>query len=256
VKLYEELASWWSLISPPEDYREEAAFFRDAFLEACARTPRTLLELGSGGGHTASHLKDGFQVTLVDRAPKMLSESRARNPECEHVEGDMRAVRIGRRFDAVLVHDAVMEVTALGDLRQVVETAFVHCEPGGAALFVPDAVAETFRASTTTGGSDGPSRGVRYLEWTWDPDPEDSTFEVEMVFLLRESGAPVRVVHDHHVRGLFPRETWMSLLQEAGFRPRAIPFEGEGGDPTEIFVGCRPQDHSPAERIPSARAIQ
>jgi hypothetical protein len=57
----------------------------------------------------------------------------------------------------------------LDDLKQAIETAFVHCKSVGMAIFVPDEVAETFKASTDHGGSDGEGRSIRYLEWTYDP---------------------------------------------------------------------------------------
>src|SRR6185295_7097869 len=99
LRLYDELAQWWPLLSDPADYVEEAAFFQAQLLAACDGSPRTMLELGSGGGNNASHLKTRFVMTLVDRSPGMLAVSRALNPECEHVEGDMRTVRLGREFD-------------------------------------------------------------------------------------------------------------------------------------------------------------
>ena len=49
-----------------------------------------------------------FTCTLSDLSPQMLSLSRTLNPGCEHVLGDMRTLRLGRTFDAVFVHDAVM----------------------------------------------------------------------------------------------------------------------------------------------------
>src|SRR3954469_10230569 len=97
-KLYEELADWWPLMSAPADYEEEAAFFADALARACARPPRSVLELGSGGGNNASHLKRRFDLALVEPSAGMLAVSRALNPECEHVQGDMRTVRLGRLF--------------------------------------------------------------------------------------------------------------------------------------------------------------
>ena len=75
----------------------------------------------------------------------MLEVSRALNPECEHVLGDMRSVRLGRTFDAVLLHDAVSTMASKADLRRALETAFAHCAPGGAALLAPDQLRETFR---------------------------------------------------------------------------------------------------------------
>src|ERR1700712_4684117 len=158
-KLYDALAAWWPLMSAPADYQEEAAFYADALAGACVRPPRTILELGSGGGNNASHLKARFDLVLVEPSAGMLAVSRALNPECEHVQGDMRTVRLGREFDAIFVHDAVAYMTSEGDLRLAIETAFAHCKPGGAALFAPDAIRETFRPSTDHGGHDDATRG-------------------------------------------------------------------------------------------------
>ncbi|HXG65757.1 MAG TPA: class I SAM-dependent methyltransferase, partial [Blastocatellia bacterium] len=169
LKLYGELAPWFHLLTAPADYAEEAAAYRRELLAAAAAPPRTLLELGSGGGNNASHLKAHFEMTLVDLSPAMLEVSRTINPECEHVQGDMRSVRLGRVFDAVFVHDAVMYMTTEADLRAAMETAFAHCKPGGVALFVPDYVRETFRPVTDCGGHDGKGRSLRYLEWSYDP---------------------------------------------------------------------------------------
>ena len=179
TKMYGELAEWWPLLSAPEDYAEEAAFYARTLLEAGDPPPRTVLELGSGGGNNAWHLKAHFALTLVDPSPGMLAVSRALNPDCEHVRGDMRTVRLGHEFDAVFVHDAVCYMTSDDDLRRAMETAFVHCRPGGVALFCPDHLRENFVPPTDHGGHDGDDgRGLRYLEWTWDPDPADGTYTV------------------------------------------------------------------------------
>lgn len=241
MKMYDELAAWWPLLSAPEDYEEEAAFYARTLLEASGTPPRTVLELGSGGGNNASHLKARFAMTLVEPSRGMLEVSRALNPECEHVLGDMCTVRLGRQFDAVFVHDAVCYMTTEADLRRAMETAFVHCRPGGVALFCPDHVREGFVPSSGHGGHDGEGRGLRYLEWTWDPDPADSTYTVDYAFLLREADGSVRVEHDRHVEGLFSRGDWLRLLADAGFEPRAVPFEHSEVDRVmELFVGRKP----------------
>ncbi len=241
-KLYDDLAAWWPLLSVPEDYAEEAAFYAQCLLDAAAKPVRTVLELGSGGGNNASHLKARFALTLVDRAPGMLAVSRRLNPDCEHVEGDMRTVRLGRRFDAVFVHDAVCYLTSEADLRQAMETAYLHCEAGGAVLFAPDHVRETFRPSTDHGGHDGEGRALRYLEWTWDPDPADTEYVVDFAYLLREVDGEVQVECDRHVEGLFPRATWLRLLADVGFDGRVVPFVHSEVEPgtCELFVGRRP----------------
>src|SRR3970040_1216159 len=92
-RMYHELADWWPLLSAPADYAEEAALYRQLLDSTGEAPPVTVLELGSGGGNNASHLKRYYQLTLVDSSEGMLEVSRALNPECEHVQGDMRAVR-------------------------------------------------------------------------------------------------------------------------------------------------------------------
>ena len=241
MRLYTELASWWPLMSAPEDYAEEAGFYQQTLLDACTRPSRTMLELGSGGGNNASFLKSRFEMVLVDPSPGMLAVSRELNPECEHVEGDMRTVRVGRQFDCVFVHDAVCYMTTEADLRAAIETAFVHCAPGGAALFCPDHVRETFQPSTDHGGHDGAHRSLRYLEWTWDPDPADSTYTVDYAYVLRDADGSARVELDRHVEGLFSRDVWLRLLTEAGFMPKIVPFDHSELEPgsSEIFVGSK-----------------
>jgi SAM-dependent methyltransferase len=237
-KLYNELAIWWPLLSPPEDYGDEADFFRRVFLKSGLPPSPTLLELGCGGGNNAFHLKTLFaQVTLTDISPNMVAISRTLNPECEHVEGDMRTIRLGGMFDAVFIHDAIDYMTTLPDLHQAMETAFIHCKAGGLAMFVPDHVRETFQPSTEHGGTDGNDRGLRYLEWSYDPDETDTTYTTQYVYLLREGNQPVRVEHDQHICGVFPRAEWLRLLREVGFRPELVQDQYE----RDIFVASKPK---------------
>ncbi len=169
----------------------------------------------------------------------MLELSRTLNPECAHIEGDMRSLRFGRQFDAVLIHDAIMYLTTEADLRSAIETAYLHTRPGGAAIFVPDYVRETFEPSTSHGGHDGDGRSLRYLEWTWDPDPADTSYVVDFAYLLREADGSVRVEHDRHHEGLFARDDWLRLIADAGFEARRIAPTGAVEGLGELFVGAR-----------------
>ena len=118
----------------------------------------------------------------------------------------------------------------------------MHCSPGGAALFAPDHVRENFRDSTDHGGHDRGSEGLRYLAWTSDPDPSDTTYQVDYAYLIRSSDGSIRVVHDRHIEGLFARADWLRLLEEVGFRPAVVPFDHSELEPGsyEVFVAVRP----------------
>jgi SAM-dependent methyltransferase len=236
MKLYDELADWWPLFSAPADYAGEAEFFARVLTDASRPAPRTLLELGSGGGNNAFYLKSKFEMTLVDLSPQMLAVSRAQNPQCEHREGDMRTVSLGRTFDAVFIHDAIAYMTSAADLDAAIRNAYRHCRAGGVALFVPDCVRETFVAQTTHGGHDGDGRSLRYLMWTVDPNPFDTTYRTDFAIMLHESNGDTRVVQDFHIEGIFPRADWMRILRAAGFEPTTLTDEWG----REIFIAKRP----------------
>jgi SAM-dependent methyltransferase len=242
-RLYRDLAEWYPLLTPVADYAEEAAFYLRLFEKHCRLQPRTLLDLGCGGGHNAAHLKATLACTLVDLEPAMLALSRRLNPECEHIQGDMRSVRLGRLFDCVLVHDAVCYMTTRADLASAIATAFAHTAPGGVAMFQPDFVSETFQPGTETGGTDGDGRALRYLEWCWIPDGSTETYVADMAYLLRKEDGTVEVIHERHVEGLFPRAVWVELIRGAGFEPLVVPFEHSTcvGTGHEVFLALRPQ---------------
>jgi SAM-dependent methyltransferase len=242
-RLYTEFADWFHLLTAPAEYAEESAFYLRLLTEGIGAPPRTLLELGSGGGNMASHYKRDVQATLVDLSPQMLSLSERLNPECEHLQGDLRTVRLARVFDAVLVHDAVSYVTNEADLRQAMLTAFLHCRPGGVAIFAPDHVRESFVSGTETGGYDEAGRGLRYLMWTWDPDSADTTYVMDFAYLMREERQPTRCAYDRHVCGLFDQAVWLRLLEEVGFHPAVAPLEhSEVPLGSVVFVASRSVD--------------
>lgn len=238
-KLYGDLADWWPLLSPPEEYADEAVFFKKILVNADRPSRPSLLELGCGGGSNAFYLKKNFtEVILTDISPQMLEVSRSLNPECEHLQADMRTARLGREFDVVFIHDAIDYMLTSADLRLAMETAFVHCKPRGVALFVPDVVRETFQPSTEHGGNDGQGRSLRYLEWTYDPDNTDTEYTTEYVYLLREGDSPSQVEHDVHTCGLFARAEWLRLLQDVGFQTEIIRDEYQ----RDLFLARKPND--------------
>jgi SAM-dependent methyltransferase len=239
MHMYSDLAPWFHLLTHPSDYADEAGFVTRVVDEVVGPEARTLLELGSGGGNNASHLKARFECTLTDVSPEMLATSRSLNPECEHVEGDMRTLRLGREFDVVFIHDAVSYLTTEDDLRSALETAAAHVRPGGVVVLNPDATTEIFKPGTDHGGHDGDDgRRLRYLEWTHDRD--GSTYAVDFVIAVQAPGEDLRIVHDRHVLGVFPQATWERLLTDAGLdlvEPSAEdPYAGEHA----VFVARRP----------------
>jgi hypothetical protein len=141
----------------------------------------------------------------------------------------------------VFIHDAVAYLTSEADLEAAMRTAYNHVEPDGVALFVPDDTTENYDPRASTGGNDLPDgRQLRYLEW---PHPvTGTTADITFVYVMRDEDGE-RVEVDHHVVGVFPRATWLALLECAGFEPKALPYEHSSFTPDagmEMFAGVRP----------------
>ncbi len=240
-RLYADLSWTWPIVSPPEDYAEEAEEFWRFLNAGASGDVREVLHLGCGGGHVDSQLKRHVRITGVDLSPSMLRLARRLNPEVTYRRGDMRSVRLGRTFDGAILSDASAYMRTRGDLAHAFATAFRHLRPGGAFVTYAEHVRETFEPNWTQAirGRRG-NVEVVFVENRYDPDPRDTTFEATFLYLIRRRGR-LTVETDRHVLGLFPTATWRQTLREAGFEVRyAGPDKETPKDPMPWFVGRRP----------------
>ena len=244
MRLYGELAGWYSLLTPVEGYEEEAGVYA-ARLRAMLGPGRwRVLELGAGAGHNAcwmSREEPGepiLELTLLDLSPQMLGLAAAACPGARRIVGDMRTARLGEVFDAVFIHDAIGYMRTEADLRAVFETARAHLRPGGAILVAPDNVAETFAPGEDCGGSDGGGRSIRYLEWIWQREGRPESYVADYTLVTRVGEAEPVIYHDRHEGGLFPRATWVRLLEGAGFTVEREEWRHSEVDyPLDLFMG-------------------
>ena len=237
-RLYYDLAYLWPIISPPEEYYYGACYWRDALRETLGPGRHRLLELGVGGGHNLSHLTGEFHCTAVDLSPDMLGMSKRLNPRVEHHLGDMRTIRLNQTFEAVLIHDAVSYLLTEADIQRTFQTASLHLRGNGVLLVAPDWVEETFPDGWVfTWERKKSNIEVEIEEYMVDPDPSDTQVESTYTYTIKRDGV-VSVERDTHVTGLFPINTWIRLLEEAGFSVelRALP-PNEGGYGSWLFVG-------------------
>jgi len=228
------------VISPVSHYAGECAEFL-GILKARRPQAQTLLELGSGGGHVAFHLKADFDCTLTDLSPAMLEVSRRLNPGCRHIQGDMRTLDLDRRFDIVLAHDAIAYMTSEADLRAAFATARRHLAPGGLAMFIPDEVLETFEpgASDLFGGEAPDGRSARALEWCGEL-AADGTTAVHYAFLLKDADGQVTTAGETHHVGVFARADWARWLEAEGFTVETLVEQtDEDRTPRFLFLGTR-----------------
>lgn len=232
-RLYDDLSELWRFVSPPEEYLEEVASFRARLRRHGVADGASLLHLGSGGGSIDFQLKQTYRVTGVDISAAMLAHAARLNPEVEYVQGDLRRVRLGRTFDAVLVHDAISYMTSVEELELAYRTAAAHLEIGGLMIALPEelparVVPDRPEVWSRTVGK----RMVTVIETDYDPDPTDHQFETVYVFLIRD-GHDLRVEVDRHVHGVFELEEFLGAMRSAGFDPKAEPWELSEWEPGE-----------------------
>ena len=226
-RLYTDLAYLWPVISPPEEYAEEASYWRQALWDRLGPGEHRILELGVGGGHNLSHLASDFRATAVDISPEMLALSMKLNPGVQHHLGDMRSVRLGRTFDGVLIHDAISYMLTEDDLRATFAAAKIHLRPGGLLLVAPDWVREVFKGTTVLNWfRQKGDVAVTVQEYLHDPDPGDTEVESIFTYTINESGIQ-RVEQDTHVTGLFPESTWIRLMEQTGFEVETLSLPAD-----------------------------
>ena len=221
-RLYSDLAWLWPLWGDPDgEYADWCAHVAAMIEKHAQRKVRTLLNLGCGGGKNAYNLKRRYEVTGLDLSNDMLANAAKLNPECTFVQGDMRDFALSRRFDAILIDDAVAYMTSREDLVRLFRAAYGHLEPGGVVIVSPDETKETFKQNETRvsyAEAKAKPEGVDvvFIENDYDPDPSDDTYDALILYLIRENGK-LRVIEDMHTLGVFTADVWPTLLREAGF---------------------------------------
>jgi len=116
----------------PEAGDETPAMCRRMFARYLPQPPASILDVGSGTGRDlASLARDGADCTGIDILPAMIEFARAVRPQLRLEVGDMRSLRLGRTFDAILcMGSALMYALADRDVRATLQTFAAHAHPG------------------------------------------------------------------------------------------------------------------------------
>jgi SAM-dependent methyltransferase len=234
-RLYSDLAWVWPFVSQPEEYIEEVTTFRRRFQQQGIPDGSTVLHLGSGAGCIDVHLKEHYKVTGVDISANMREHASALNPEVEYLHGDIRDVRVGRTFDAVLLHDASSYMTSIEDLQAAYQTAAAHLKPGGVMITIPEEIRSRFRQHKTDAHTVAlGDRVVSVMQVDFDPDPTDTWYDYTFVFLIRE-GDRLTVEVDTHRCGLFHLDDMLKAMRQVSFETEVSQWELSDLDPEEDY---------------------
>jgi trans-aconitate methyltransferase len=95
-----------------------------------------VLDIGCGSGApiATAIASAGHRVTGLDASPTLLDLARARLPDAEWIEADMRAMDLGRRFDALVAWDSFFHLDHDAQ-RGMLPRFAAHAVPGAPLLF-------------------------------------------------------------------------------------------------------------------------
>ena len=144
MAIFSNYARYYDLMYQDKDYVGEAQFIQ-RLIQTYAPATTTILELGCGTGNHAMLLaKEGYQVHGVDLSQEMLGYANERRDrlspasatKLQFSQGDLRQVRLDRKFDVVLsLFHVISYQTNNEDLLAAFETAKAHLVPGGILIF-------------------------------------------------------------------------------------------------------------------------
>jgi SAM-dependent methyltransferase len=241
VSVFETYSQYYDLLYRDKDYAGEAEYIR-ALIQRERPGAVSVLDLGCGTGrHDLLLAEQGYRVTGVDISPDMLSIARRHCNEWQppsgtqaptFVQGDVRSVRLGQRFDVVVSLFHVMSYQSTNDdLLAAFRTLREHAAPGGLVLF------DAWYGPTVL--TDRPAVRIKRLQGDGvevtrlaEPVlfPNENLVDVNYQILVRENATQrtQELRETHRMRYLFVPEV-RQLLASVGLRfDRACEFVTDG----------------------------
>lgn len=244
-KAYNELAWTEDWLADPAGYEDEAGHYVARILACSTDPPKSLLHLGSGAGGMDGVFRRHFSVTGVDLSQGMLARARARHPDIEYLEADIRTLRLDRTFDAVAIPDCIDYMVTPADLDAAIATAAEHLRPGG-TLLVVGKTRETFRDNNFAYSGTRDGIQVTLFENNYVDPRRPDRYEATLVYLVRAHGE-LTVQVDRHELGLFDQAAWERVFDRHGLRLQQSTLDGvydayllgDGAYPMQVFVGVK-----------------
>lgn len=141
--LFADYANYYDLLYRDKDYKAEAEYVA-GMIKIFHPSAQSILEMGSGTGiHAALLVEKGFTVFGIERSREMLVRSQQLASDLNKTAdilsfaaGDIRDVRLGNKYDAVIsLFHVISYQTTNEDVKATFETVRQHLKPGGIFIF-------------------------------------------------------------------------------------------------------------------------
>ena len=245
--LYNDLAWIDTIITSPQEIKEEAETLCNIIAKNANNEVKSMLHLGCGAGFHDYTFKKHFNLTGVDLSSSMLKIACDLNSEVNYLQGDMRSIVLDQIFDAVTIPDSIDHMQTIQDLKSAIQTAYQHLKPGGVCLILGH-IKEEFKASNFVYSGKKDNIEVTLFENNYIPEPFNNTYESSIACMVRKSGK-LEIFTDTFTLGLFDLKTWLNLFKKTGFNVTQDRLDhlyddylmDEGEYLTRVFICHKPE---------------
>jgi len=202
----------------------------------------SLLDVACGTGTHLEILRETFdQVEGVEYAPAMRTIAERRLPGVPIHPDDMRELRLGRTFDAVVCLGNAIACTASADeLRVAVDRMVDHLEPGGVLVVEPFWFPENFIEGYVRGHLAVEEH--RVVARITHSRREGDRARMEIRFVVAEPSG-MRDVREVLDIALFTHAEYVDAISRTGCTVELVPgLALDGGRPNApgLYLGIRP----------------
>lgn len=144
MSVFELYAHYYDLLYKDKDYDGETEYIHQLVQRFAPRT-NSILELGCGTGkHAALLTSKGYRVCGVDQSHAMLEQANKNRlslasrkaSQLEFIQGDIRKIRLKRKFDSVIaLFHVISYQTSNEDLQQTFTNVKKHMAAEGIFIF-------------------------------------------------------------------------------------------------------------------------
>jgi ubiquinone/menaquinone biosynthesis C-methylase UbiE len=219
--MYRGLAKYYDAIYDWKDYRSESRRLETIARRYVGTGRTTWLDVACGTGRHLEFLRRRHPATGVDQSSEMLRLARRRLPGIRLVEGDMRTLRLNRRFDVVTcLFSAIGHLKTEEDVRRTFANFARHLNDRGVVIVEPWIEPSAYRP----GGihlRTYESPTVTVVRGAFSTRRGDHSV-IAYHYLIAEPGRGIRHLEETDVGLMLSRSRLVSLMRSAGLRSRFL----------------------------------
>lgn len=220
--LFQRLAKYYDKIYKWKEYQKEVEFIESLFKKFRGKV-KHILDVACGTGNHAALLKErGYSILGVDINEEMLEIARQKVKDVEFIEGDMRQLKIGKKFDAVLcLFSSIAYNPSYGELEQTLKNFYYHLKEDGILVFDNAFWKETFvRGHSTVNTVD--EENLKLARFS-NSQVTEKNLKIVFTYLIKENER-LDFDIDEHVLGILEIKKVKKLMEKLGFR--TVIFNG------------------------------